>query len=144
VIAKLLLFLIRIYWWTLSPLIGSVCRFQPSFLRFTRVCIEGFGAGQGQVAGALGLLGPPALHLREDPGGQGGALDLHEAMAEDPEEGRVLQPQLRQVGQHPQGEALRTVLAQLVRHVLEVVAGKGRPRIGHAQGPWRQGTQCWR
>ena len=29
-IRKLSLFFIRLYWWTLSPILGSVCRFQPS------------------------------------------------------------------------------------------------------------------
>lgn len=46
-----LLFLIRIYWRTLSPIIGPVCRFQPSCSRYTAVCIERFGPVKGAWLG---------------------------------------------------------------------------------------------
>ena len=49
---RALLLLIRVYWWTLSPLIGNVCRFHPSCSRYTATCIERFGALKG---GWLGL-----------------------------------------------------------------------------------------
>ena len=48
----LLLLIIRIYWWTLSPLIGQVCRFEPSCSRYTATCIERFGAARGSWLGA--------------------------------------------------------------------------------------------
>jgi hypothetical protein len=47
-IKKLLIALIRVYWWTLSPVIGSVCRFQPSCSRYTAVCVERFGPGSAE------------------------------------------------------------------------------------------------
>ena len=50
-LASLLFFLIRIYWMTLSPLIGNVCRFEPSCSRYTAICIDRFGAAKGSWLG---------------------------------------------------------------------------------------------
>ncbi len=46
-----LLFLIRLYQMTLSRLIGSSCRFEPSCSRYTATCIERFGALRGSWLG---------------------------------------------------------------------------------------------
>lgn len=46
-LASIFLFFIRIYWMTLSPIIGNVCRFEPSCSRYTAVCIDRFGAVHG-------------------------------------------------------------------------------------------------
>jgi len=43
----LLLQLIRLYWWTLSPLLGRACRYEPSCSRYTAACVERFGAARG-------------------------------------------------------------------------------------------------
>ena len=41
------LFLIRIYWYTLSPIIGRSCRFHPTCSRYTYACIDRFGPLRG-------------------------------------------------------------------------------------------------
>ena len=48
---RFLLLLIRIYWRTLSPIIGRSCRFHPSCSRYTATCIERFGAFRGSWLG---------------------------------------------------------------------------------------------
>ncbi len=50
-LAKILIFLIRIYQWTLSPLLGPVCRFEPSCSRYTVRCLELHGALKGSWLG---------------------------------------------------------------------------------------------
>lgn len=46
-VARLLIFLIRIYQWTLSPLLGPVCRFEPSCSRYAVGCLQLHGALKG-------------------------------------------------------------------------------------------------
>ncbi len=48
---SLLLGLIRIYWWTLSPIMGRACRFHPTCSRYTARCIEDHGAARGSWLG---------------------------------------------------------------------------------------------
>jgi putative membrane protein insertion efficiency factor len=51
-IARLLIGLIRVYQWALSPLLGRACRFEPSCSRYTVQCIELHGAARGSWLGA--------------------------------------------------------------------------------------------
>lgn len=50
-VARCLLALIRLYQLALSPLLGRVCRFEPSCSRYTARCIELHGAGRGSWLG---------------------------------------------------------------------------------------------
>jgi putative membrane protein insertion efficiency factor len=46
-LARALILLIRIYQRTLSPLLGPVCRFEPSCSRYAAKCLEYHGALRG-------------------------------------------------------------------------------------------------
>src|SRR5581483_5695320 len=46
-VAKFLIFLIRVYQLTLSRLIGPVCRFEPSCSRYAAECLHVHGLGRG-------------------------------------------------------------------------------------------------
>ena len=48
-IARLLVLLIRAYQRTLSPLLGNVCRFEPSCSRYAAACLEEHGALKGSL-----------------------------------------------------------------------------------------------
>jgi putative membrane protein insertion efficiency factor len=45
--ARLLVLLIRLYQMTLSPLLGPVCRFEPSCSRYAVACLQNHGALRG-------------------------------------------------------------------------------------------------
>lgn len=53
---RFLLTSIRIYQWTLSPLIGRSCRFHPTCSCYTSEAIERFGAWRGTYLGARRIL----------------------------------------------------------------------------------------
>ena len=54
-IARALIFLIRIYQLTLSRLLGPVCRFYPSCSRYAAECLELHGALRGSFLAARRL-----------------------------------------------------------------------------------------
>ncbi len=54
-IATLLLVLIRVYQRTISPLLGAVCRFEPSCSRYAVACYERHGALKGSLLSFLRL-----------------------------------------------------------------------------------------
>jgi putative membrane protein insertion efficiency factor len=54
-VARALIFLIRIYQLTLSRLLGPVCRFHPSCSRYAAECLELHGALRGSYLAARRL-----------------------------------------------------------------------------------------
>lgn len=46
-LARLLIFIVRVYRLTLSPLLGPSCRFEPSCSRYSMECLRSFGAIRG-------------------------------------------------------------------------------------------------
>ena len=53
---QVILFIIKLYQWTLSPFLGGACRFYPSCSKYTAGCVERFGAGKGLLMGAKRVL----------------------------------------------------------------------------------------
>ncbi len=64
-VARTLLLLIRLYQLLLAPLLGPVCRFEPSCSRYTAACIENHGALRGSWLGLRRILRCHPFH----PGG---------------------------------------------------------------------------
>ncbi len=52
----LILGLIRVYQWTLSPLLGNACRYYPSCSRYTYEAVQRFGAFRGSWMGIKRIL----------------------------------------------------------------------------------------
>jgi uncharacterized protein len=55
-VRTLILGLIRIYQWTLSPLLGNACRYYPSCSRYTYEAVERFGSFRGSWMGFKRIL----------------------------------------------------------------------------------------
>ena len=66
--AVALIALVRLYRWTVSPLLGATCRFEPSCSRFAETALARYGIARG-VALAVGRL------LRCHPWGGPGGYD---------------------------------------------------------------------
>jgi len=64
-VAQVLIFLIRVYQWTLSPLLGPSCRFEPSCSRYAAECLRLHGAAKGSYLAVRRVLRCHPFH----PGG---------------------------------------------------------------------------
>ena len=98
-LAHLLVVLVRVYQWTLSPLFGNVCRFEPSCSHYAIECIRLHGPFQGVWLGFRRVLRchpfnpggydpPPSRPLRcaltALPVAQPSATDRHGVSADGP------------------------------------------------------------
>ena len=54
-IARFLIALIRLYQRALSPLLGNLCRFEPSCSRYAASCLQLHGAGRGTLLSIVRL-----------------------------------------------------------------------------------------
>jgi hypothetical protein len=54
-LARLLVSLIRLYRRAISPLLGNMCRFEPSCSRYAMACLEGHGVLRGGLLSIVRL-----------------------------------------------------------------------------------------
>jgi putative membrane protein insertion efficiency factor len=54
-LAQILVFVVRLYQRTISPWLGSRCRFEPSCSRYAVACLEGHGALRGGLLSIVRL-----------------------------------------------------------------------------------------
>jgi putative membrane protein insertion efficiency factor len=83
--ARLMIALVKLYQRLLSPLLGNVCRFEPSCSRYAVACLETHGAVRGGLLSVVRLckchpfhpggFDPPPLPPRRTPAGPGGHRD---------------------------------------------------------------------
>ncbi|HXN34046.1 MAG TPA: membrane protein insertion efficiency factor YidD [Polyangiaceae bacterium] len=55
VVAKFFIALIRVYQRALSPLLGNICRFEPSCSRYAVACLQSHGAVRGSLLSVVRL-----------------------------------------------------------------------------------------
>jgi putative membrane protein insertion efficiency factor len=55
-LALVMIFLVRIYQWTLSPLVGRQCRFEPTCSHYFIGAVRKYGAIRGSLKGAWRIL----------------------------------------------------------------------------------------
>ena len=48
-LARALIFVVRLYQWLLRPFLGGSCRFEPSCSRYAVACLETHGAARGSL-----------------------------------------------------------------------------------------------
>ena len=48
-LARALIFVVRLYQWFLRPILGGSCRFEPSCSRYAVACLESHGAARGSL-----------------------------------------------------------------------------------------------
>jgi hypothetical protein len=78
-IARILIAIIRLYQRTLSPLLGNVCRFEPSCSRYAVLCLEMHGAARGSLLSVVRLCKCCPFHpggFDPPPGARLGPADL--------------------------------------------------------------------
>ena len=54
--SRLLVFLVRVYQWLLSPLLGGCCRFEPTCSNYMIEALRLHGAGKGLLLGTWRLM----------------------------------------------------------------------------------------
>lgn len=54
--SRLLIFLVRVYQWLLSPLLGGCCRFEPTCSNYMIEALRLHGAGKGLLLGTWRLM----------------------------------------------------------------------------------------
>jgi putative membrane protein insertion efficiency factor len=102
-LARLLMLLIRLYQRLISPLLGPVCRFEPSCSRYTHECLRLHGAAKGSYLGFRRIIrchpfhpggyDPPPLPRGIEEPGQAGQSEASESKIQDAPRDQASVPQ---------------------------------------------------